>query len=51
MTWIALSLGDTAAQREPPERELSNAIERYQSREMSFWLPQAEGTLAQVEGR
>jgi class 3 adenylate cyclase/tetratricopeptide (TPR) repeat protein len=37
--------------REPARSELSAAIELYRSMEMTFWLPQAEATLAQVEGR
>jgi hypothetical protein len=31
--------------------ELSMAIELYRAMEMTFWLPQAEAGLAQVEGR
>jgi tetratricopeptide (TPR) repeat protein len=31
--------------------ELSTAIELYRAMEMTFWLPQAEAALAQVEGR
>jgi tetratricopeptide (TPR) repeat protein len=31
--------------------ELSAAIALYRAMEMTFWLPQAEATLAQVEGR
>jgi tetratricopeptide (TPR) repeat protein len=31
--------------------ELSAAVELYRSMEMTFWLPQAEAALAQVEGR
>jgi class 3 adenylate cyclase/tetratricopeptide (TPR) repeat protein len=31
--------------------ELSTAIDLYRAMEMSFWLPQAEAALAQVEGR
>ena len=31
--------------------ELSSAIELYRAMDMSFWLPQAEAALAQVEGR
>ena len=38
-------------QREQARTELSTAIEMYQSMDMTFWLPQAEATLAQVEGR
>jgi hypothetical protein len=30
--------------------ELSAAIELYRSMEVTFWLPQAEAALAQVEG-
>ena len=30
--------------------ELSTAIEMYRAMEMTFWLPQTEGALAQVEG-
>ena len=29
---------------------LSAAIELYRAMDMTFWLPQAEATLAQVEG-
>jgi len=35
--------------REPARAELSTAIEMYQAMEMTFWLPQAEMALAQVE--
>jgi tetratricopeptide (TPR) repeat protein len=38
-------------QREQARTELSTAIELYQSMEMSFWLPETEAALAQVEGR
>jgi hypothetical protein len=31
--------------------ELSTAITMYRSMDMTFWLPQAEAALAQVEGR
>jgi hypothetical protein len=31
--------------------ELDIAIELYRGMEMTFWLPQAEAALAQVEGR
>jgi class 3 adenylate cyclase/tetratricopeptide (TPR) repeat protein len=37
--------------REQARTELSTAIEMYQSMEMTFWLPQTEAALAQVEGR
>jgi class 3 adenylate cyclase/tetratricopeptide (TPR) repeat protein len=38
-------------QREQARTELSTAIEMYTSMEMTFWLPQTEAMLAQVEGR
>ena len=38
-------------QREQARAELSTAIEMYQSMDMTFWLPQTEAALAQVEGR
>ena len=37
--------------REPARAELSTAIELYRAMDMTFWLPQAEAALAQVEGR
>ena len=37
--------------REQARTELSTAIEMYRLMEMTFWLPQAEVVLAQVEGR
>jgi class 3 adenylate cyclase/tetratricopeptide (TPR) repeat protein len=37
--------------REQACGELSTAMERYKAMEMTFWLPQAEAALAQVEGR
>jgi class 3 adenylate cyclase/tetratricopeptide (TPR) repeat protein len=37
-------------QREQARAELSAAIELYRAMEMTFWLPQAEATLAEVEG-
>src|SRR5262249_9312804 len=36
---------------EPARAELSAAIELYRAMEMTFWLPQAEAALVQVEGR
>ena len=36
-------------QREQARAELSTAIALYRSMEMTFWLPQAEAALAQVE--
>ena len=41
----------TTGQREQARTELSTAIEMYRSMEMTFWLPQTEAALAQVEGR
>jgi tetratricopeptide (TPR) repeat protein len=38
-------------QREQARAELSTAIEMYTSMDMTFWLPQAEAVLVQVEGR
>ena len=38
-------------QREQARAELSAAIDLYRSMEMTFWLPQAEAALAQVEHR
>jgi tetratricopeptide (TPR) repeat protein len=38
-------------QREQARAELNAAIELYRAMDMTFWLPQAEATLAQVEGR
>jgi hypothetical protein len=40
----------TLGQQEAARRELSTAIEIYRAMEMTFWLPQAEAALAQVEG-
>jgi class 3 adenylate cyclase/tetratricopeptide (TPR) repeat protein len=36
---------------EQAQAELSTAIELYRSMEMTFWLPEVEAALAQVEGR
>jgi len=41
----------TTGQQEPACTELSTAIEMYRSMEMTFWLPQTEAALAQVEGQ
>jgi len=48
-----LSLGTLYRKIGRPEQaraELSAAIDLYRAMEMSFWLPQAEAALAQVEG-
>jgi hypothetical protein len=36
---------------EEARAELAAAIELYRAMEMTFWLPQAEAALAEVEGR
>ena len=41
----------TAGQAEPARAELSTALEMYQAMAMTFWLPETEAALAQVEGR
>jgi Flp pilus assembly protein TadD len=41
----------TIGQREQARAELSAAIELYRAMDMTFWLPQVEAALAQVEGR
>jgi tetratricopeptide (TPR) repeat protein len=40
----------TTGQREHAHAELAAAIELYRGMEMTFWLPQAEAALVQVEG-
>jgi len=37
--------------RQQAHAELSAAIDLYRAMEMTFWLPQAEAALAQVEER
>jgi len=49
-----LGLGTLYAQtgqREQARAELSTAIDLYRDMDMTFWLPQTEAALAQVEGR
>jgi class 3 adenylate cyclase/tetratricopeptide (TPR) repeat protein len=41
----------TIGQQEQARAELATAIEMYRDMAMTFWLPQAEATLVQVEGR
>ena len=41
----------TTGQWEQARTALTTAIEMYQAMDMTFWLPQAEAALAQVEGR
>jgi hypothetical protein len=38
-------------QHEQARTALSTAMEMYKAMAMTFWLPQTEATLAQVEGR
>jgi class 3 adenylate cyclase/tetratricopeptide (TPR) repeat protein len=45
------TLYTTTGQREQARAELTTAIALYRAMEMSFWLPQAEAVLAQVEGQ
>jgi class 3 adenylate cyclase/tetratricopeptide (TPR) repeat protein len=45
------SLYATIGQHEQARAELSAAIALYRAMEMTFWLPQAEAALAEVEGR
>ena len=40
-----------AGQREQARIELSTAMELYRAMEMTFWLPETEAALAQVEGQ
>jgi len=44
-------LSVATGQREQARAELSTAIEMYQAMEMTFWLPETEAALSQVEGR
>ena len=39
----------TIGQQEPARAELSAAIVLYRAMDMTFWLPQTEAALAQVE--
>jgi tetratricopeptide (TPR) repeat protein len=45
------TLYTTTGQREQARAELSTAIALYRAMEMTFWLPEAEAALAQVEER
>jgi sugar phosphate isomerase/epimerase len=38
-------------ERAQARTELSTAVEMYRAMDMTFWLPQTEAALAQVEGR
>jgi hypothetical protein len=44
------SLSQTG-RHQPARAALSAGIELYRAMDMTFWLPQAEAVLAQVEGR
>jgi hypothetical protein len=47
-------LGSLYAKTARPEQaraELTTAMDLYRTMEMTFWLPQAEATLAEMEGR
>jgi hypothetical protein len=44
------SLYATTGQREQARTALATAIEMYRDMDMTFWLPQADAALAQVEG-
>jgi tetratricopeptide (TPR) repeat protein len=41
----------TLGQRGQAHTALATAVEMYRAMDMTFWLPQAEAALAQVEGR
>jgi hypothetical protein len=41
----------TIGQREQARAELSMAVEMYRGMEMTFWLPETEAALAQVDAR
>ena len=41
----------TIGQQEQARTELSAAIALYHAMDMTFWLPQTEAVLAQVEGQ
>ena len=45
------TLYTTMGQREQARAELATAIAMYRSMEMTFWLPQTEAALAQVDAR
>jgi Flp pilus assembly protein TadD len=41
----------TVGQRQQARAELSTAIDLYPAMDMTFWLPQMEAALAEVDGR
>ena len=44
-------LHGTLGRQEEARRELSTAIEMYRTMDMTFWLPETEAALAQVEAQ
>jgi hypothetical protein len=44
------TLSAKIGRRELARAELSTAIEMYRTMEMTFWLPQADAALVEVEG-
>ena len=49
--WLASrSAGPLRSEREQARAELSTAMEMYRAMAMTFWLPETETALAQVEG-
>ena len=51
MCWRSLLVcSQKRGQQEQARTALSTAIEMYRAMEMTFWLPQTEAALAQVEG-
>jgi hypothetical protein len=54
MAHCHLGLGNIfrkSGRRDEARAELSAGIELYRAMEMTLWLPEAEGALAEVEGR
>jgi lipoprotein NlpI len=49
--WGLGTLYATLGQQEQARTELSAAIVLYRAMDMTFWLPQTEAALAQVEGQ
>ena len=45
------TLYTTTGQRQQARTALTTAIDLYRAMDMTFWLPQAQGAMAQVEGR
>ena len=50
-TSVSGTLYAKIGRREEARAELSAAIDLYRAMDMTFWLPQVEAALAQVEGR